>query len=137
MELRSCRSCGKMFNYFTGTAICDDCKKRREELFQEVKKFINENRGAGMEEITEATGATQKQINQWIKEERLVFSEASPIVFHCEHCGATIRTGRFCEDCKNKLGGNLDKLTSKPADTGSDAGSGKSSGSSIGMHYLR
>lgn len=136
MEARSCRACGKMFNYFSGVAICDDCKKKREEQFQEVKKFINDNRGATIDEITEETGVSQKLIRQWIKEERLVLSKDSPIVFHCEHCGAIIRTGRFCESCKTKLGNNLDAVNSKPSG-GSDAGGGKSGGSNIGMHYLR
>ncbi len=89
-----------------------------------------------MDEVTEETGVSQKLLRQWIKEERLVLSKDSPIVFHCEHCGATIRTGRFCEECKNKLGGNLDKLTSKPSG-GSDSGVGKHGGSNMGMHYLR
>ena len=136
MEARACRACGKIFNYISGIAICDACKKKREEQFQEVKKYINDHRGATMEEVTEETGVSQKLLRQWIKEERLVLSKDSPIVFHCEHCGATIRTGRFCEECKNKLGGNLDKLTSKPSGA-SDSGAGRPGGSNMGMHYLR
>ena len=136
MEARACRSCGKIFTYITGIALCDACKKKREEQFQEAKKFINENRGATIDEVTEATGISQKLIRQWVKEERLVLSADSPIVFHCEHCGAVIRTGRFCEECKNKLGNNLDRLTSKPGSSSSGS-SGKPGGSNLGMHYLR
>ena len=125
-----------MFNFITGVALCENCKKKREEQFQEVKKYINDNKGATIEEITEETGVSQKLIRQWIREERLILSNDSPIVFHCEHCGAVIRTGRFCQECKSKLGGNLDQMSSKPA--GSPAqGSGKSGGSNLGMHYLR
>ena len=46
-------------------------------------------------------------IEQWIREERLSFSDDSPIGIACEVCGATIRTGRYCERCKNDLANRL------------------------------
>ena len=35
------------------------------------------------------------------------FSDDSPIGIACEVCGATIRTGRYCERCKNDLANRL------------------------------
>ena len=55
-----------------------------------------------------------KMIKQWVREERLTFSDDSPITFACENCGKEIKTGRFCPDCKNKLGNKLDNLYEKP-----------------------
>ena len=40
---------------------------------------------------------------QWVREERLVFSEDSPLGLECEGCGTIIKTGRFCEKCKRKM----------------------------------
>ena len=37
------------------------------------------------------------------REERLVFSDDSPVGLPCESCGATIKTGRFCDKCKAEL----------------------------------
>jgi methionyl-tRNA synthetase len=47
------------------------------------------------------------QIKRWIREERLVFSEDSPVGLPCEGCGTSIRTGRLCDKCKNSLSNGL------------------------------
>lgn len=43
MEVRNCRSCGRLFNYM-GAPLCPACQKKLEEKFQEVKAFLEENR---------------------------------------------------------------------------------------------
>ena len=54
-----------------------------------------------------------QQLNQWVREERLIFAEGSAVMIDCESCGAPIRTGRYCENCKsqmvNKFGGMYKK----------------------------
>ena len=34
--------CGKIFNYVVGPVICPRCREAREEKFQEVKKYIQQ-----------------------------------------------------------------------------------------------
>ena len=46
---------------------------------------------------------TTNQIRQWIREERLEFSADSPVQIACEKCGEMIRSGRFCEKCKQQM----------------------------------
>lgn len=53
MDVRNCRKCGKIFNYVAGLPICPACQEIAEKKFQEVKDFIRENHGAGIEEICE------------------------------------------------------------------------------------
>ena len=48
MNVRNCRNCGQIFNYVTGAPLCQICKARLEEKFQEVKKYIMEHRGVGI-----------------------------------------------------------------------------------------
>ena len=115
MNLRNCSRCGKMFNYIAGEPLCDDCKKAIEEDFQKVKKYIDENPGARIEKIAEDNEVTTKQIKKWIAEERLMFSKDSPIQLQCENCGATIQTGRLCQNCKNKMANNLTDAFHKEA----------------------
>lgn len=43
MEVRNCRSCGRLFNYMGGAPLCPACQKKLEEKFQEVKAFLEEN----------------------------------------------------------------------------------------------
>jgi hypothetical protein len=100
MEVRNCRKCGKMFNFVGGQPICQGCKDKIEAKFQEVKEFVRENKTATMNQISENCDVDRKQIEQWVREERLVFSDESPIKMTCESCGAIIMTGRFCEKCK-------------------------------------
>ncbi len=103
MNVRNCRKCGRIFNYAIGPVICPRCKEKVEEKFQEVKKFVQDNGSAGISQISSECNVEIQQIQQWIREERLVFSEDSPIGIECESCGTMIKTGRFCEKCKREM----------------------------------
>lgn len=114
MNLRNCSRCGKMFNYISGEEICENCKKELEDSFQTVKKFVEENPGAGLKEIAEKCEVTTKQIKKWIIEERLMFSKDSPLQLTCENCGTRIPTGRLCAKCKASMANNLTNTFQKP-----------------------
>ena len=114
MNLRNCPRCGKMFNYVAGPPICDPCRKALEDDFQKVKQYIEENPRASLKQISEECKVTTKQIQQWIREERLMFSKDSPIQLVCEKCGELITTGRFCAKCKYSMANNLNNTFAKP-----------------------
>ncbi len=114
MNLRNCARCGKMFNYIGGQPVCEACKKAIEEDFQKVKQYIVDNPRAGLKEIAEENGVTTKQIQQWIREERLMFTSDSPLQIQCENCGAQIQTGRYCAKCKASMANNLNNTFAKP-----------------------
>lgn len=104
MEIKNCRICGKMMQYSgLGRPICQGCKKALEEKFKAAKQFLKENPGATINELAQAAEVPISQINQWVREERLVFSDDSPIGIDCERCGKMIKSGRYCKDCKNNL----------------------------------
>ncbi|MDE6208107.1 MAG: flagellar protein [Lachnospiraceae bacterium] len=109
MEVKNCKECKRLFNYIGGPRLCPDCKAKLEEKFLEVKRFIEDNKNAPIAVVSEEMNVSVQQINQWVREERLIFAEGSAVVLDCENCGAPIRTGRFCEKCKgemvNRLGG--------------------------------
>ena len=102
-DIRNCRICGKIFNYVMGPVVCPRCKEKLEEKFQEVKKYIQDNHGADIPEVSEACDVDPAQIRQWIREDRLQFADDSPIMIPCEKCGKMIRSGRFCEQCKAEM----------------------------------
>ncbi|MCR4787276.1 MAG: flagellar protein [Lachnospiraceae bacterium] len=107
MNVRNCRNCGKLFNYVLGPIICPDCMNAQEELFQVAKAYVQDHPGCDIQELSENVDADINQIRQWIREERLQFSEDSPIRIACEACGAMIRSGRYCEACKNNMSNGL------------------------------
>lgn len=74
-----------------------------EEKFQKVKKYVYEHPKVELNELSSEMDVSVRQIRRWIREERLSFSEDSPIGIECENCGATIKTGRFCKQCKDRL----------------------------------
>ncbi len=114
MNLKNCSRCGKMYNYVAGPNLCDPCKKAIEESFQKVKQYIDENPRASLQQIAEDNEVTTKQLQQWIREERLMFSKDSPIQLVCEKCGELISTGRFCAKCKSTMANTLNNSFAKP-----------------------
>ncbi len=115
MEVKSCRNCGRLFNYLQGQPICAACKQKLEEKFVKVRDYIRENDSASMKEISDANDVSVKQIKQWVREERLTFSSKSAVGIECETCGAMIRTGRFCDKCKNNMANNLKQMYAIPS----------------------
>ena len=100
MNVRNCRKCGRVFNYITGQTLCLSCRDELESKFKEVKEYVQKNRGCTINDVAEVCEVETSQIKQWIREERLEFTEDSMIGLACEICGASIRTGRYCEKCK-------------------------------------
>lgn len=115
MDVINCKGCGRLFNALTRTRLCPSCMEKLEEKFQEVKAYINEHRGATIDEVSEECEVSAKQIKQWIREERLTLSEESVQGIECEQCGAMIRSGRFCAACKTKLQNELRSATYIPS----------------------
>ena len=104
MDVKNCRGCGRLFNYIGGGYYyCPACMEKLEEKFADVKKYIRENPKATIPEISKDNDVSIMQIERWIREERLVFSDDSPIGIECERCGATIKSGRFCPQCKDAI----------------------------------
>lgn len=114
MEVRNCKGCGRLFNYLEGPFLCQACRDDLEKKFVEVKEYIRNNPSATMQQISEDNDVSTKQLKQWIREERLSFTDDSPIGIECENCGAMIKTGRFCDSCRNQLQNNLMSAINKP-----------------------
>ena len=112
MEVRNCKSCGRLYNYIGGSYknLCPDCVNKMEDKFGEVREYIEKNRSATMPMISQDCEVRMEQIERWIREERLFFSEDSPIGIDCENCGITIKSGKYCPACKSKMTNVLSDL---------------------------
>lgn len=114
MDVKNCKNCKRLFNYLGGEQICPACKEELEEKFAKVRDYVWDHKNATMEEISQENDVSVKQIKQWIREERLVFTDDSSMGIECENCGAMIKSGRFCEKCKAEMSSNLSTLIKKP-----------------------
>lgn len=103
MNVRNCRKCGRIFNYVMGPLMCPPCREALEDKFKQVKTYISDHSGCGIQEVARECEVEVSQIQQWLREERLQFSEDSMVQLSCESCGVTIRSGRFCDKCKNEV----------------------------------
>lgn len=103
MDVRNCRRCGSIFNYVSGVPVCPACREEEERKFQIVKKYIQDNVQAEIPEIIANCDVSHNQIMNWIRHERLVFADSSPIGIDCEGCGTMIKTGTLCDRCKHEF----------------------------------
>lgn len=113
MDVKNCKECGRLFNYITGPRLCSECRQKLEDKFVEVRNYIMDNPRATIPEISEANEVSIQQIHQWVREERLIFTDDSMVTLDCESCGAPIKTGRFCEKCKSDMAKGLGNLYKK------------------------
>ena len=117
MEVRNCKGCGRLFNYNGGTPLCAGCIAKLEDKFQAVKEFLRDNPNASLKTVSEENEVTVKQIKQWVREERLTFTEESQITLECEGCGGKVLTGRFCDRCRTSLQNEFSGAIKRPTAT--------------------
>lgn len=136
MNVKNCRKCRRIFNYVMGPILCPNCREAEEEKFQEVKKYVQENRRCGMQEVSEACDVTLNQIQQWLREERLVLSDDSPMGIGCEKCGKMIKSGRFCQECVNQMTNSFQSVTTPKQMSGSYVAPKKDTRDGSRMRFL-
>ncbi|MDR3278451.1 MAG: hypothetical protein LBT12_06725 [Oscillospiraceae bacterium] len=94
--------------------LCAACFDRMEKDLMTVRDFVRAHPDEGsVPEISEKTGVPQSAILHLLKENRLS-TTAEDSTLCCEVCRQPIRTGRFCEKCKNILVEQIDKVTATP-----------------------
>jgi len=103
IQYKNCKRCGKPFSTILDYNICPDCTKEEERRFQRARDFIFDNNSAKMDEVIEFCNVTRTELTRWIREERLVLAEDSPLLLPCENCNTPIHGGRFCYACKKKF----------------------------------
>ena len=135
MDVRNCKGCGKLFNYMSGAQLCPECRAKLEKKFSSVKDYIGEHPQASISQVAEDMDVSVKQIKQWVKEERLILSEASLDGVLCEHCGRPITSGRFCDKCRAAMANNLRSALNRPRPMQQRSGGERDEGDK--MRFLR
>lgn len=117
MNVRNCRKCKKLFNYVVGPMICPACRDELEAEFQKVKKYVQEHPNCDIRTVSEECEVDPQQIRDWVREERLQFSDGSGVGLNCEKCGRMITSGRFCDACKKDMTNSFNRAINagKPA----------------------
>jgi len=113
MEVRNCKGCGKIFNQMGSTPLCPECIKAMDLKFDEVKAYVYDHPNCTINQVAEEMDVSTNQIRKWIREERLAFSDSSAVGISCEGCGKQIKTGRYCETCKQNIQKGFNDLIPK------------------------
>lgn len=96
-NLKNCPECGRLFAY-VGVNLCPRCIEEEEEQYQIVRRYVRDNIGANIWEVSEETGVEEERILRFLRDGRLQ-SKGLEMVLHCERCGKSIQSGRYCEQC--------------------------------------
>jgi hypothetical protein len=104
MELKNCSTCHRVFQYpGYGYILCPECRRTDEAQFQLVKKFLDQYPGAEGKEVFLATGVPINTLIKWVREGRLVSSNAVNLGAVCDICGKPVCTGKLCPECKKDI----------------------------------
>jgi hypothetical protein len=127
MEVKACKNCRRLFNYIYGPELCPDCihlvkgepgaqegetGKRKlkpllleeEKKLEQVKEFILANPKATITKISEMIDVSPSKLFEWVREERLEFSDDSEYAwFECAKCGTKIKSGVYCNRCRPRV----------------------------------
>lgn len=99
-QLDNCRICGTLFlkDY---TDYCLNCYKKIEQEFKLVNDFlrIEANRFADLQEISQATTVSTKQISDFIRDGRIYADDFPNLGYPCKHCSKLIKRQILCDDC--------------------------------------
>lgn len=102
MEIINCPKCGKLFSKLS-SPICEQCQKDEEDLFQVVRKYVDEHPNCLLKEVTNETGVSVKKIMKYLRDGRLEVSTGMRGILKCEKCGKPISRGHYCDSCVIEL----------------------------------
>lgn len=101
-NIENCPICGRIFakNF---KDVCPNCIKELEKQYEHCVAYLRENKGANIQELSDETGVSIKQITKFIREGRISMMNAPNLAYPCEICGTLIREGNMCDSCRMKL----------------------------------
>ena len=114
LNIVNCKKCGRIFQQTSSRRICPDCEKALEDKFLEVRDYIRQNPNVSIMEVSREKEVSVEQIKQWVREERLLFTNAEGSGIECVMCGIPITTGKYCARCKGEMAHTLGNAYEKP-----------------------
>lgn len=100
-----CNVCGgHMVFKGVGEYQCEKCGNLDYDDYGKVRAYIETHPNQSqMQMIEEYTGVPRKIIRQMLREERLEVAADSTVFIQCEICKKSIRSGRYCPECAQKV----------------------------------
>ncbi|AIQ65890.1 flagellar protein [Paenibacillus stellifer] len=102
MNLDNCPRCGRLY-VKNVMELCQPCIKELEQQYEACVKYIREHKNTDIQELSDATEVSIKEITRFIKEGRISIANAPNMMYPCEVCGRLIRESHMCDDCRTRL----------------------------------
>lgn len=101
----ACQYCGckELRNVSVGIYRCERCGRDNYDDFQTIRNYLEKTGAASALVIERDTGVPRRIIEYFFRDEYLEIPKNSPVRISCERCGAPIRTGTLCDECKAGL----------------------------------
>ncbi|MCI8507639.1 MAG: TIR domain-containing protein [Lachnospiraceae bacterium] len=98
----ACQHCGckVLKNITVGVYRCERCGRDNYDDFQTIRNYLERAGAASALVIERDTGVPRRIIEYFFRDEYLEIPKNSPVRVPCECCGAPIRTGILCDNCK-------------------------------------
>ncbi len=109
LNISNCPRCGKIFARGMKD-ICPACVKDIDLEYEICVKYLRENKGATIHDVSNETKVSIKQITKFIKEGRISLYNMPNLSYPCEICGMVIREGGMCDDCRKRLAKDVNSI---------------------------
>ena len=98
----ACQYCGckDLENITIGTYRCVRCGRENYDDFQTIRNYLEKAGATSASVIERDTGVPRRIIEYFFRDEYLEIPKNSSVRVPCAVCGAPIRTGTLCENCK-------------------------------------
>lgn len=124
MNIDNCPRCGKLYAVNI-RELCPNCMQDIEKAYEVCVQYLRDNKGANIQELSEATEVSIRQITKFIREGRISIANAPNMMYPCEVCGTLIREGHMCDYCRVRL--------RKELEGSSHSANGQNQGDNIGL----
>lgn len=114
MNLDNCPRCGRLY-VKNLMELCQPCIKDLEHEYEICVNYLRENKGTNIQELSDATGISIKEITRFIREGRISIANAPNMMYPCEVCGTLIRDGHMCDSCRSRLRKDLSNAAKENA----------------------
>jgi hypothetical protein len=88
------------FSQLGDEEVCPTCARDGESRFRRIKEYLYDHPGASATELVQALGVTMRQIQHYLREDRLSVVGDGYSGLTCDLCGKSIKSGRYCEHCE-------------------------------------
>lgn len=93
----------------SGTYQCPNCKHEALDDWGKVREFLYKHPNATAIDIEEQVGVPRKEVNQMIRESRIVVTNVNRGLLFCDMCGTAIPSGSLCPNCEKILNQRVEK----------------------------